>query len=100
MESTEQEQPSITEFELGLRWHQASSTLSFWKQFYPNKIPPHFRIGGSTRYLLSEIEKFEAANPQANRNTKTEQPELPDREELSDREEADLILSTFDGYDF
>ena len=82
MENTQQEPPSLTEFELGLRWHEAPSTITFWRQGYPKKIPPHFKVGGSTRYLLSEIEKFEAENPKTNRTENRKQCAPPEPEKM------------------
>jgi hypothetical protein len=63
MESTAtQDEPSISEFELAIRWHQAPATISLWRQSYHQRLPPNFKVGLSTRYLLSEVEKFEAKN--------------------------------------
>ena len=57
--------PSISEFELGLRWRQASATISLWRENRKGQVSPHFRVGMSTRYLLSDVEKFEAENNRA-----------------------------------
>jgi hypothetical protein len=56
---------SISEFQLGLRWRTTANVISLWRLYEPKKIPPHYKCGMFTRYLLADVERFpEPQNPQ------------------------------------
>jgi hypothetical protein len=58
-QTTQQATPqnqSISEMELALRWKKSIRTLLLWRT--QGKIKG-FKIGKSTRFLLSEVEAFE-----------------------------------------
>lgn len=48
---------SLSERELAERWHKTNETIRKLRK--SGKTPPHFSVGVSTRYLVSEVEKFE-----------------------------------------
>lgn len=48
---------SISEIELGVRWTKNPRTLLDLRK--AGKLPPHFKIGKTVRYLLVDVEEFE-----------------------------------------
>lgn len=52
----------LTQRELEARWKLSGRTLERWRA--EDHGPPWVIIGGSIRYLFSEIEEFEARNSQ------------------------------------
>jgi hypothetical protein len=48
---------SLSEWELSVRWGQPLSTIHSWR--FNGKVPASFKCGYTTRFLLSEVEKFE-----------------------------------------
>jgi hypothetical protein len=51
---------SLSDNDLAIRWEiNIRSLLDLRKA---GKLPAHFKIGSSVRYLLAEVEKFESVN--------------------------------------
>ncbi|MGZ8152358.1 MAG: hypothetical protein ACXW0Q_05745 [Methylovulum sp.] len=48
---------SLSERDLASRWCKTGETIRKLRR--SGKTPPHFSVGVSTRYLVSEVEKFE-----------------------------------------
>lgn len=58
---------ALRESELAARWRFSTRTLQRWRK--TESGPPYVWIGGSIRYLLSDIEDYEASgrNPGGSR---------------------------------
>ena len=49
---------SMTEKTLSVRWEKTPETIRHLRK--TGHAPRHFKVGATVRYLLSEVEKFEA----------------------------------------
>jgi len=52
----------ITETDLAHRWGIYPAIMGQRRIFEKNRVPPHYKQGMQTRYLLADVEAFEAEN--------------------------------------